>query len=93
VHLLISHLKGPKAPDFISHRDATKNLKWRLEHVNILSDDAVAVVFTEGHVEVIGVYVRNYKERAWDLKSAINGDFKVRSFPDEGLKSSRKTKA
>jgi hypothetical protein len=92
VQHLIAHLKGAKAPDFIFHRDATKNLKWRLEHVNILAPNAVAVVFTEGHVEAIGIYVRNYKDRAWVLNSGINGNFKIRSFSDDSLKTEKNTK-
>ncbi len=79
---LISHLKEPRESDFISATDAKPTLKWRGERLTIISNDVVAVSYTEGHVGVIGIYVRNEKERRWDLKSEIHGTFRVRSFAD-----------
>lgn len=83
---LVAHLREPKESDFIVSGDPTKALKWRVEHMNIVSADVVAVVFTEGHIVVIGIYVRNYKDRAWELKAEVNGTFKVRRFSDDSLK-------
>ncbi len=79
---LISHLKEARESDFIFAAGAKPTLKWRVESLTMLSDDVVAVSFTEGHLEVIGIFVRNHRERRWDLKSEIGGKFRVRSFPD-----------
>ncbi len=86
---LVAHLREEKESNFIVSGDATKALKWRVGHMNILSANVVAVVFDEGHVDVIGIYVRNYKDRAWELKAEINGTFKVRSFSDDSLKTTK----
>lgn len=89
VRRLIAHFEAPRPPDFISHPNATKNLKWRVGQMNIISEGVVAVAFNEGHIEVIGIYVRNYKERAWELKSEIHGTFKVRRFADDSIKTTK----
>lgn len=86
---LIAHLREPKESEFIASGDAKKALKWRVGELNIVSPEVVAVAFNEGHVVVIGIYVRNHKRRAWDLKAEVNGTFKVRSFSDDSLKTTK----
>ena len=61
--------------------------------MHIVSAYVVTVAFSEGHAEAIGIGVRNHKDRAWDLKTEINGTFKVRSLFDDSLETTKKTKA
>jgi hypothetical protein len=80
---LIRKLQDPKESDFISAGDASPNLKWRLQHFTIISGDVAAVNFTEGHVEVIGVFVRNHAKKQWELTTEVGGRFKTRVYADE----------
>lgn len=83
VRTLIEFLKEPKDSKFISLKGVeVVGLKWRVQHVTILSAEVVSVNFTEGHVEVIAIYVRDERERRWDLKAEIGGAFRDRSFRD-----------
>jgi hypothetical protein len=79
---LILQLQQDKPSDFISAGDANGTLKWRLQHFTIISGDVVAVNFTEGHVDVIGIFVRDFKEKRWKLATEFGGIFKTR-FYDE----------
>jgi hypothetical protein len=80
---LIRKLQDPKNSDFISGGDASTNLKWRLQHFTIISGDVAAVNFTEGHVDVIGVFVRNHAKNQWELTTEVGGRFKTRVYADE----------
>ncbi len=80
---LIRKLQDPKDSDFISAGDASTNLKWRLQHFTIISGDVAAVNFTEGHVDVIGVFVRNHAKKQWELTTEVGGRFKTREYADE----------
>jgi len=80
---LIRMLQDPKDSDFISAGDASANLKWRLQHFTILSGDVAAVNFSEGHVDVIGVFVRNHARKQWELTTEAGGRFKTRVYADE----------
>lgn len=79
---LILAMQKPKDEDFISSPGATRNLKWRLEHFIIISGDIVSARFSEGHVEVIGVFVRNAKGKQWELRTEVGGIFKYRVFDE-----------
>jgi hypothetical protein len=80
---LIQKLQDPKDSDFISAAGAAPNLKWRLQHFTIISEDVAAVNFTEGHVDTIGIYVRNRAKKQWELKTEVGGHFKTRVYTDE----------
>ncbi len=83
VKILIEHLREPMDPDFIKVEGASKSdLKWRVQNMTILSSDVVAVNFTEGHIEVLAVYVRNRKLNQLDLKTEVHGIFRERFFID-----------
>jgi hypothetical protein len=80
---LIWKLQDTKDSDFISAGDASANLKWWLQHFTIISEDVAAVNFTEGHVDVIGVFVRNHAKKQWELTTEVGGRFKTRVYADE----------
>jgi len=86
---LVLELQQPKDSDFISAAGAGANLKWRLESVTIISPDLVAVSFTEGHVIVIGVFVRNTVKNEWELSTEVGGHFATRVY-DEVTGESKK---
>ena len=79
---LILQLQQEKPSDFISAADATKTLKWRLQHFTIISGDVVAVNFTEGHVDVIGIFVRDVDEKQWKLATEVGGHFRTRVYDE-----------
>ena len=79
---LIRKLQEPQDSDFISATDATAKLKWRLQHFTIISGDVAAANFTEGHVDVIGIFVRNHAKKQWEVTTEVGGRFKVRVYAD-----------
>ena len=79
---LIRKVQEPKVSDFIAADGATPNLKWHLQHFTIISGDVAAVNFTEGHVDVIGIFVRNHAKKQWELTTEVGGRFKTRVYVD-----------
>ncbi len=80
---LIRKLQDPKGGDFIAADGAGPKLNWRLQHFTIISGEVAAANFTEGHVEVIGVFVRNPAKKQWELTTQVGGRFKIRVYADE----------
>ena len=85
--ILIDHLREPKDYSFIVSGDAKAPLKWRVEYMTVISQELVAICYTEGHVEVFAIYARNHKDKSWDLKSQIHGTISVKSFVDPPKKN------
>jgi len=79
---LILTMQEAQSSDFISSSDATPTLKWRLQHLIIVSGDIVSLRFSEGHSDVIGVFVRNSTKKQWELKTEVGGTFKFRVFDE-----------
>ena len=79
---LILTMQEAQSSDFISSSDATPSLQWRLQHLIIVSGDIVSVRFSEGHADVIGIFVRNNEKKQWELKTEIGGTFKFRVFSE-----------
>ena len=79
---LILHFQEPKNSDFISATGAGANLKWRLQNFTIISGDIVAANFTEGHIDVIGVFVRNTAKKQWELSTEVGGRFVTRIYDE-----------
>ena len=82
VRSLLDHFKEPRDSAFISGSEGKETLKWRLARATILSPELVSLEFTEGHIQVFGIYLRNNKEKRWDLHSEVYGKFRDRSIPD-----------
>ena len=80
---LILHLQEPKDGDFISAAGAGAALKWRLQNLTIVSGDVVAASFTEGHIDVIGIFVRNTAKKQWELSTEVGGRFKVQVYDEQ----------
>jgi hypothetical protein len=82
----IRHLTGPKDADFIeTTTPIAPTTKWRVQNLTIITADVVAVNFTEGHVEVVAIFVRNFSEKRWDLKTDIGGTLTQRTFNDPAV--------
>ena len=79
---LVLTMQDTQSSDFISSSDATPTLKWRLQHLIIVSGDIVSLRFSEGHADVIGVFVRNIEKKQWELKTEVGGTFKFRVFDE-----------
>ncbi len=79
---LILQLQQAKPGDFISAAGAKDTLKWRLQHFTIISGDIVAVKFTEGHIDVIGIFTRNTAKKQWELATEVGGRFKTRIYDE-----------
>ena len=79
---LITHLSGPKKPEFIKARGQAYLVPWSIEVVTIVGSDVVIVSFSEGHLEVTGVYERKHTEQRWDLVAEVGGTFAIRTFKD-----------
>jgi hypothetical protein len=90
VKSLLDHFKEPKDSSFITGSAGKETLKWRLARATILSPELVSLEFTEGHIQVFGIYLRSNKEKRWDLHSEIYGKFRDRSVPDIMEEPSRK---
>ncbi len=84
---LIRKLQDPLVSDFITAGGATPNLKWRLQHFTIISGEVAAANFTKGHVEVIGIFVRNHPKKQWESTTEIGGRFRTRVYADEPTES------
>lgn len=82
VKSLLEHFSKPRDSDFISESQGKPDLKWRVDRATILSSNLVAIDFTEGHIQVFGIFLRNDKEKRWDLHSEVYGKFRERSFAD-----------
>ena len=82
VAVLIEHLRKPFDPSFISSGDANKGLKWRVHNITVVTEKIVVVCFSEGHIDVYGVYSRNTQGKSWDLKLEQHGEFSIKSFAD-----------
>jgi hypothetical protein len=80
---LILQLQEPKDNDFISAGGAKATLNWRLQIFIIVSGDVVAANFTEGHIEVIGIFVRNTAKKQWELSTEVGGRFKVHVYDEQ----------
>ena len=80
---LILQLQEPKDSDFISAAGAGATLKWRLQNFTIVSEDVVAANFTEGHIDVIGIFVRNTAKKQWELSTEVGGRFKVQVYEEQ----------
>ena len=80
---LILQLQEPKDGDFISAAGAGAALKWRLQNFTIVSGDVVAANFTEGHIDVIGIFVRNTAKKQWELSTEVGGHFKVHVYDEQ----------
>lgn len=72
----------PQDSGFIIGSEGKETLQWRLSNATILSPGLVSLEFTEGHISVFGIYLRNDKEKRWDLHSEVYGKFRDRSVPD-----------
>lgn len=79
---LILQLQEPKNSDFISAAGAGPTLKWRLQNFTIISGDVVAANFSEGHIEVIGIFVRNTAKKQWELSTEVGGSFKIQVYDE-----------
>jgi hypothetical protein len=79
---LIRHLQEVKPPDFIKAAGAKETLSWRIQHINIISENVLAAKFTEGHIEVIGIFVHNAEKDQWDLATEIGGSFKTKVYDE-----------
>lgn len=84
---LIRKLQDPMVSDFIAADGAGPKLMWRLQHFTIISGDVAAANFTEGHVDVIGIFVRNHLKKQWELTTEVGGRFKTRVYADEPTES------
>lgn len=79
---LILEMQKVQDSDFIVSSDAEAGREWRLQHFIIVSGDIVTVRFSEGHADVAGVFVRNIKEKRWDVTTEKGGRFKFRAFDE-----------
>ena len=83
VKTLITHLEGRKKSTFIDSKgEGNPLLFWSIETLTIVSPDLVAVDFSEGHISVIGVYLRDHQKKRWDLVAEVRGTFAERGYMD-----------
>lgn len=79
--ILVDNTKEPKDPEFISARDATKDLKWRVSSIIIISGEVVAINYNEGHVQVIGIYFWDANHKQWVVSTEHGGVLRERAYP------------
>ena len=78
--ILVDNTKELKAPEFISARDANKNLQWRVSSIIVISADVVAIKYNEGHVEVIGIYTWDHSHNQWIVATEHGGTIRERAY-------------
>ena len=86
---LVEALKDPKEMSFIKAEGTGGPRQWLVQKVTMVTSAVAAVVFTEGHVEVVGIYRRRFKPARWDLVAEIDGVFSERSYRDPPVKKDR----
>lgn len=83
---LFKHFMKPKPPGFITGDPKAEypnpNLSWRVEEVRIIREEVVAIVFSEGHSEVVGIYQRDDGKKRWKLIANVWGNIQEREYPD-----------
>jgi len=81
---LFLELQKPQDSDFITTAGGDgKNLKWRVQYFMVLSEKLISANFSEGHVDVIGIFILNPEKKQWELSTEEGGRFKVQVYDEE----------